>query len=119
MRHLLVEHVRVEGGVLLAGERVDVAAEDVDDLRDLGGGALLGALEDEVLEKVRRAAVLLRLDRRAAAQVVAERDRADVRKRLDQDGEAGGEDVVLKTASVAARVIAADCSGGRTVPCRH
>ena len=37
---LLVEHVRVERRVLLAGEGVDVAAEDVDDLGDVGGGAL-------------------------------------------------------------------------------
>ena len=34
---LLVEDVRVERRVLLAGEGVDVAAEDVDHLRDLGG----------------------------------------------------------------------------------
>ena len=63
----------------------------VDDLGDLGGGPLFGALEDEVLEEVRCPAVLFRLDGRAAAQVVAERDRADVGESLDQDRQAGRE----------------------------
>ena len=52
-----------------------------------------GAFEDEMLEEVRRAAVLFRLDRGAAAQVVAERDGADVRERFDQDRQPRGEDV--------------------------
>src|SRR5207248_6259667 len=46
-----------------------------------------------MLEEMRRAAVLLRLDCRAAAQVVGEGNRSDVRKRLDQDRHPGGEDM--------------------------
>ena len=83
--NLLIEHVRVERCVLFAGERINVPAEDVDDLRDLGGGAATRALEHQMLEKVRRAAVFLRFNGRSTAQVIAERDRADVGQRLDEN----------------------------------
>src|SRR3954468_7666339 len=84
--------MRVERRVLLAGERIDVAAEDVDDLRDLGGRSMRGPFEHEVLEEMRCAAVLDRFDRRSAAQVIAERHGADVRQGFDEDGEAGRKD---------------------------
>ena len=71
---LLVQDVCVEGGVLLAGERVDVPAEKIDEERDLRGRSGLGALEHEMLEKVGCPAVLFRLRGRPAAQVVPERD---------------------------------------------
>src|SRR5205085_1849727 len=86
---LLIEYVRVERRVLLAGERVDVAAEDVDDLGDVAGGAAFRSFENEMLEEVRRAAVLFRLDRGAATQVKAEGHGANVRKRLDENRQAG------------------------------
>ncbi len=84
---LLVEHVGVERGVLLAGEGIDVAAEHVDDFGDVGGRPIRRSLEDEVLEEVRRAAVLLAFHGRSGAEVIAEGHRTDVRKRLDEDGQ--------------------------------
>jgi len=47
----------VEARVLLGGERVELPADRVEGDRDVQGGALRGALEEEVLEEV-RAAVL-------------------------------------------------------------
>ena len=90
---LLIEHVCVKRRVFLAGERVDVAAEDVDDLGDVAGRSRRRALEYEVLEKMRRAAVLLRLDGRTAAQVIPQRDRADVRKGLNERRHPGRQHV--------------------------
>jgi hypothetical protein len=119
-RHLLVEHVRVERGVLLAGERVDVASEDVDDFGDVGGGAALGAFEDEMLEKVRRAAVLFRLHCRAAAQIEPERGGANVRQRFDDDREAGGKrgfEDRRRRASHARRIVAGKRPTSRRAPC--
>src|SRR5207302_1543779 len=69
--HLLIEDVAVERGVLLAGEGIDVSAEDVDDFGDVAGRARSCAFENQMLEKVRRAAVLFRLDRGTAAEVIA------------------------------------------------
>ncbi len=46
----------VVGGVLLGGERVDVTAVTVDRARDVARAAPVGALEQEVLEEVARAA---------------------------------------------------------------
>src|SRR5207302_286117 len=89
--HLLVEDVAVERGVLFAGEGIDVAAEDVDDFGDVASRARSRAFENQMLEKVRRAAVLFRLDCGTAAEVIAERNGADVRERLDQDRQPRGE----------------------------
>ncbi len=91
--HLLVEDVAVERGVLLAGEGIDVAAEDVDHLGDVARRPRGRPLEHQVLEKVRRPAVLLRLDGGTAAQVVAERHGADVGEGFDDDRQPRGEDV--------------------------
>ncbi len=51
-RQVLGEQSHVEGRVLLRRERIAVAAHLVELLGDGGGGALLRALEEEVLEKV-------------------------------------------------------------------
>src|SRR5258708_3296353 len=82
---LRAQDVRIEGRVFLASEGMDVSAEDVDDLGDIGRRAGGRALEDEVLEKVRRPAVLLRLHRRAAAECEAKGDGTDVGEGLDED----------------------------------
>ena len=47
-----VQHARVVARVLLAGERVDIAAHGVEVLRDLLGGAPLRALEEQVLQEM-------------------------------------------------------------------
>ncbi len=90
---LLVEHVRVEGGVLLPREGVHVPAENVDDAGDVGRRTALGPLEDQVLEEMRRPGVLGSLDGRTAAEVIPERDRSNVGESLDENGESGGEDL--------------------------
>ena len=57
-RQMLVEHLDVVAGVFLRRERVEVAAERVDLLRDVLGRAGRRALEEHVLDEVRDAAVL-------------------------------------------------------------
>ena len=52
---VVVEHARVERGVLLGGEGVHVAAHRLDRLRDVACRPGVGALEQQVLEEVRGA----------------------------------------------------------------
>ena len=54
-REVLGQQPDVEGGVLLGGEGVEVAADLVDRLGDGRGRSVGGALEQQVLEEVRRA----------------------------------------------------------------
>ena len=54
-RQVVVEHPRVEAGVLLGGERVELAADRVERHRDVHRAAAAGALEEQVLEEVRAA----------------------------------------------------------------
>jgi alkylation response protein AidB-like acyl-CoA dehydrogenase len=49
---LLVEYVRVERGVFLPREGVDVAPELIDHLRDVRSRSRLGSFEHEMLEEV-------------------------------------------------------------------
>ena len=56
---MLVRQPGVEGGVLPGGEGVHLAADRVDGLGDLARRAALGALEQQVLEEVRRAGQLV------------------------------------------------------------
>ena len=46
------KHAHVESRVLLGGEGVDLASDRVDHLGDLTGRPIVGALEEQVLEKV-------------------------------------------------------------------
>ena len=55
-RQVLVEHLDVVAGVFLRRERVELAADRVDRLRDVLGDARLGALEEHVLDEVGDAA---------------------------------------------------------------
>ncbi len=55
---LLFEHLDVEADVLLAGERIEIAAHAVDFTGDLLGGTGGGALEDHMFDKVRDAVAL-------------------------------------------------------------
>jgi hypothetical protein len=69
-----------------------VAAERLEAGRDVVGVAARGALEQHVLEEVRRALVLGGLVARARAQPHAERDRRAVRHALVEQREAVGVD---------------------------
>jgi len=57
----VVDHSHVVRRALTGGERVHLAADGLDRLGDLSGAAGLGALEQQVLEEVRRAGQLLGL----------------------------------------------------------
>src|SRR5438094_246712 len=52
-RQILAEHFRVVTGVFLASERVQYSADGVDLFCDLRGGTLAGALEEQMLDKMR------------------------------------------------------------------
>ena len=58
-RQVLVEHLDVVARVFLGGERVHLAADRVDGLRDVLGAARRRALEEHVLDEMRDAALLL------------------------------------------------------------
>jgi hypothetical protein len=58
---VVVEDPRVEAGVLLGGEGVELTADRVQRDRDVQRGALTGALEQQVLEEVRAAVKSRRL----------------------------------------------------------
>ena len=92
-RQMLVEHLDVVARVFLRRERVELAADRVDRLRDVFGGARVGALEEHVLDEVRDAAALVALVPRAAHQPHADRHRPHVRHRLGDEAETVVEDV--------------------------
>ena len=78
-REVLVEHLDVVAGVFLRGERVELAADGVDCLRDVLGGAGRGALEEHVLDEVGDPAARLDFVARASRQPHADRHRSDLR----------------------------------------
>ena len=92
-RQVLVEDLDVVAGVLLRRERVELAADRVDRLRDVLGRARVGALEEHVLDEVRDAALRVGLVPRAAHQPDADRHRPDVRHRLGDETKTGIEDL--------------------------
>jgi hypothetical protein len=96
-RQVLVEHLGVVAGVFLRRERVDLAADRIDLLRDLLGVARRRALEEHVLDEVRDAGVIGRLVARAARQPDADGDRPHVRHPLggetDTVGKHGSTDI--------------------------
>ena len=73
---VLVEKARVDQRVFLRGGRVGLAAHVVEDARDVPGAEAVGALEDEVLDEVRDAAELERLQPRAGGDPQPEGHRA-------------------------------------------
>src|SRR5262249_27101957 len=78
----------VVAGVLLAGERVDDAADGVDLLGDLRRGAPFGALEEEMLEKVGDPRLCARLVARAVLDPDADCRRGQVRELLGEHPDA-------------------------------
>ena len=87
-RQVLVEHLRVEAGHFLGREGVEHPAHRVHRLRDFFGRALLGALEDHVLDEMRDPVALGRFAARSRAQPDAHRNRTHVRHLLRDDHEA-------------------------------
>ena len=79
---VLVGHADVERRVLLGGEGVHVAADRLHRVGDVGGAAGVGALEEQVLEEVARAELVVGLVDRARADPEADGDRAQVGHRL-------------------------------------
>ena len=92
-RQVLVEHLDVIAGVFLRGERVELAADGVDRLGDVFGGARAGALEQHVLDEMRDAAALGRFVARSAGQPDADADRTDLRHPLGENAKAVIENV--------------------------
>ena len=84
-RQVLVEHLHVVARVFLGGERVELAANRIDRLRDVFGRARGRALEQHVLDEVRDAALFVRLVARAARQPHTEADRAHVAHRFSDE----------------------------------
>ena len=85
---LHVGNAHVEHRLFVRRERVHLAADRLDRLRDLAGAALLGALEQQVLEEVTRAPLRALLVARAAADPRAERHRVQLGERLGDDAQA-------------------------------
>ncbi len=81
---VLVEHLHVEADGLLAGKRVQVAADAVDLARNVLRGPVRSALKDHVLDKMRDPVHFRRFVARARADPRTHRDRAHVRHFLGQ-----------------------------------
>ncbi len=84
-------HPGVEGGVLVGGVGVELAAHRLDRLGDLAAGVAGGALEQQVLEEVRGAGQLGPLVAPTHADPAAEAGRAGAGDGLGDHGEPGGE----------------------------
>ena len=85
-REARVEGVRVEAGVLLGRECVDVPPEAIDRTGDLDRRTPAGPLEQDVLQEVRDAPLAGRLFARPGPDEEAQRERADVLHLVDEDG---------------------------------
>ena len=73
-RRVLLQHLDVVGGLLARGVGVEVAADRLDLLGDVGRGAPFGALERHVLEEVGDAVLLRRARGASRTDIGAERD---------------------------------------------
>ncbi len=89
---VLVEDPRVEDGVLLGGEGVELPAHRVERDRDLHRGPLGGALEEQVLEEVRAAVQGRGLVARPDVDPHADAGRAGAGHLLGDDPQAAGQD---------------------------
>src|SRR5207244_6526174 len=84
---LLVQDLGVVAGVFLAREGVQDAADRIDLLGDLRGGAALGALEEQVLEEVRDARLMRLLVAAAVLHPDPHRDRREIGQPLGEDAD--------------------------------
>ena len=85
----VVGHARVDERRLARGGGVQLAAEPVEDLRDLLRGVRARALEEQVLDEVRDPRARVGLVARAGPDPEAERHGADARHVLGDDPLAG------------------------------
>src|SRR5581483_370941 len=91
-REVLAEHLGVVAGVLLAGERVEHAADRVDFLGDLCRGARARALEEQVFDEVGDPVLGRDFVARAVLYPDAEGGRDHRGHRLAQHAQAVGQD---------------------------
>ena len=84
-RQVLIEHLDVVARVFLGRERVELAADGIDGLRNIFGRSCGRALEQHVLDKMSDAAVFVALVPRAARQPHTQADRAHVAHRFSDE----------------------------------
>ncbi len=88
-RHVGLEHAGIIGGGFGAGRGVEIAADRLDFLDDLPGGAPFRALERHVFEEMRDAVLVAPLVAAAGIDPNAERSRLEMRHRFGHDADAG------------------------------
>ena len=89
--HVFVQNLGVEAGVFLRREGVHLPADRVDRQGDLARGPVLGPLEDEMFDEMRRPVQRRRFVAAAAAEPHPQGHRADVRYALGEQGDSVGE----------------------------
>src|SRR5262249_30166881 len=89
LREMLGERACIHAHLLARGERIEMATERLEALRDRTRVAALGALEQHVLEKVRDAETFLGLVARTASHPYADRHRESLPHRLGDHHHAG------------------------------
>src|SRR6516165_11178034 len=104
-RHVSPQNARVVGGCLNRGCRVEVAADRLDLLRDLTGGAPRSSLERHMLEQMRDTMLVWPRVAAAGTDPHAKRGGLQMRHRVSDNNEAGG-----KTRDLDAHAAAPSCA---------
>jgi hypothetical protein len=94
-RHVLIEDFYVEADALFCGERVHVPADRVHEARNVSGGAVLGPLEDHVLQKMRDAIEFRVFVAGTGLHPDPDRNGPNVRHLFGKDGESVRQDFTL------------------------
>src|ERR1700722_1144314 len=97
--NIFVQNFDVEADTFFGGEGIHVAADGVDLAGDLFGGAVLGAFEDHVLDKMGDAIGLRRLVARTGFEPDADRGRADVLHLLGDNSQTVRENLTANIAN--------------------
>src|SRR5690606_7684006 len=80
--HMLIEDASVVAGVILTGERIELAPRGVDDLCDLPCRTGLGPLKHQMFDEVRDAVLAQRLVARSDAKPKSDGNGANMGNRL-------------------------------------